>query len=409
MKSHIKQSESQPVFQVAVNYTQDGEEKERTVSLETDFELIAQHSLGKTQQSCGICGGSGLFETYLVPEMFQGTKEPFRYFACEACGCLQIEQIPEDLPRYYGADYYSFKKPEIILPGPEVPRDDRAILDVGCGSGKTLCELAAQGYTRLLGCDPFIEQDLHYENGVTIHKCDISGVTGQFDLILLADSFEHVEDPLETLRHVKRLLKPDGLCQISTPVFPNLAFEAYGPFWYQIDAPRHFYIQSIASMQLLAEQSGFSVARMEHGLNESAFAISRLYQQGVAFFAQPVWSLEPYFSPTQLADFQFVAQAAAEQERSDHVQFYLRHADMGAPVAEGGAAADADAAGYSPLSRIIQLNDTMEMALQHLAKCAEAGTLPENAYLLQDLLAANQSIRQAFDLLWLQGQHPEQV
>ncbi|MEW5893965.1 MAG: hypothetical protein AB1697_12585 [Pseudomonadota bacterium] len=58
---------------------------------------------------CRICGNTEGNTTYHVREMLHGTREPFSYFQCQVCGCLQIETIPEDLGRHYPRNYQAYK------------------------------------------------------------------------------------------------------------------------------------------------------------------------------------------------------------------------------------------------------------------------------------------------------------
>ena len=126
--------------------------------------------------------------------------------------------------------------------------NETKILDVGCGAGKWLIERYEEGHVNLFGCDPFIEEDICYEPCIHIKKCTIHEMQGEFDLIRLGDSFEHMEDPYETLVSVKRLLADGGMCLLSTPLFPNAAYDICGVSWYEWDAPRHLFLHSRKSM-----------------------------------------------------------------------------------------------------------------------------------------------------------------
>ena len=60
---------------------------------------------------CRICKNSEGNRDITLREKMFGTGEPFAYFQCAACGCLQIARIPDNLADYYGDGYYSFKQP----------------------------------------------------------------------------------------------------------------------------------------------------------------------------------------------------------------------------------------------------------------------------------------------------------
>lgn len=60
---------------------------------------------------CRICGNENNNEIYLLQEMMFGTRDEFEYHKCSSCGCLQINQYPENMWKYYPSDYLSFSEP----------------------------------------------------------------------------------------------------------------------------------------------------------------------------------------------------------------------------------------------------------------------------------------------------------
>ena len=43
--------------------------------------------------------------------MMFGLREEFGYFQCSSCNCLQIDEFPKDISKYYSTEnYYSFKE-----------------------------------------------------------------------------------------------------------------------------------------------------------------------------------------------------------------------------------------------------------------------------------------------------------
>jgi 2-polyprenyl-3-methyl-5-hydroxy-6-metoxy-1,4-benzoquinol methylase len=195
---------------------------------------------------CQICGNSTDNTKYTVKEMMLGLREEFIYFLCNRCRCLQIEEIPKNIGKYYAYDkYYSFspqrnRKLVSILTKPSfyqkgilykilrhylildnallsigklnLPRKSR-ILDVGSGYGDLLIKLKKLGYSNLIGIDPFIDHDIdHNDHNVKIRKVPIDKLDKKegFDLIMFHHSFEHVPNPLEVLLYAKKHLKKKG-------------------------------------------------------------------------------------------------------------------------------------------------------------------------------------------------------
>jgi len=252
------------------------------------------------------------------------TRDEFEYFARHNCQCLQLRDIPDTMDVYYRHDYYSFSAPPLAyIPQKTTPNPER-ILDVGCGNGQWLCSLPAQGYIHLYGCDPYIEKDLFYDNGVIIKKSTIHEMEGCFDFIQFSHSFEHMPDPLDVMKSIRRLLAPEGICHISIPVFPNIAFAIYGPFWYQIDAPRHHFLHSKESIGYLAGLAGLSVLDVKYYSNNSQFIRSRLYQLDIPFHEQTPEAAYTIFTPQDIERMDLMAQQANEQQMGDMATFTLR-------------------------------------------------------------------------------------
>lgn len=94
-------------------------------------------------------------------------------------------------------------------------------------------------------------------------------------------SFEHISDPLEALETVRSLLAPNGRCLIRVPVV-SWARNEYGANWVQIDAPRHFFLHTEKSMEILAEKVGLEITRVEYDSTEFQFWGSELSKRGAA-------------------------------------------------------------------------------------------------------------------------------
>ena len=292
--------------------------------------------------------------------MMFGTRDAFHYFACADCGCVQLVDPPSNLSSYYPAAYHSFSAPvertgmrrwlrrlrnrgtfaprhaidrtlARIFPYPVAGASDwmqRAgatrtsrILDVGCGTGAILLDLASAGYMSLLGIDPFVAADINYENGVRIQQTTIHEVTGTFDVIMLHHSFEHVTDPFDTLRSVAARLAPGGCCLIRIPTASSWAWEHYRENWVQLDAPRHYYLHSIGSFAALASSAALRVNAVVYDSTEFQFMGSELYCHD-----QPLAALPSSYSSAQRRNFRVRARELNAEGRGDQAAFYLRKA-----------------------------------------------------------------------------------
>jgi len=142
-------------------------------------------------------------------------------------------------------------------------RGEGKILDVGCGAGGNLKTLQEQGW------DPYgIEISevaaAHARRLVTenIHTGTLESApfsAKSFDLVLMSHSLEHLPSPLEALQRIHRLLKDDGLLVVSVPNLKSLEFKLFGPWWFQLDPPRHFYHFEKKSLARALAKSGFRI------------------------------------------------------------------------------------------------------------------------------------------------------
>ncbi|HSQ60509.1 MAG TPA: class I SAM-dependent methyltransferase [Acidobacteriota bacterium] len=214
--------------------------------------------------SCRVCGHTAGNRRHVAREMMFGFRDAFAYLECAACGCLQIEEIPSDIGKYYPERYYSFQSSDeaplkqllkrlrarhaigrwnpvgwllsMMFGPPPYARWVRVsgtgihdpVLDVGCGSGALLRAMRQAGFDDLTGVDPYLSADHAPPGGVRILRQTLSETEGRYRLVLFNHSFEHLEDPEGALRESHRLLLPDGVLLLRVPVAGCAAWRRYG-------------------------------------------------------------------------------------------------------------------------------------------------------------------------------------
>ena len=107
---------------------------------------------------------------------------------------------------------------------------DKDVLDIGCGIGGRTCYLASQEPKRIVGCDINQEEIAtaqhlldklasNLKNKVQFF-CNNRNTTDfeqeQFDLVLIIDAMEHIENPAIMLEEAYRLVKPGGKLYFGT-------------------------------------------------------------------------------------------------------------------------------------------------------------------------------------------------
>ncbi|MDH3382222.1 MAG: class I SAM-dependent methyltransferase [Flavobacteriaceae bacterium] len=312
---------------------------------------------------CRICSNKENNLECEAKEMMFRLDEAFVYFQCSLCGCLQIKEFPENIAKYYPSDYYSYKPvskvgplTQIIIrlrnnyevfktgflgqlisgkfPNPTLRalnylnlNKESSILDVGCGKGEALNHLKEIGFKNLLGIDPFNEYDITYENGLIIEKKILSEVNGKWDLIMFIHSFEHLMEQESVLKTVFSLLSEGGVCLIKVPISSSYAFKHYGVDWVQLDAPRHFFLHSIKSMEILTKKMGFKITKTSYESTSFQLWGSEQYKKGVLLTDENSYLVnkkKSIFSKREIKEFEKKAHELNEEGLGDEVAFYLQ-------------------------------------------------------------------------------------
>lgn len=312
--------------------------------------------------TCNVCNNSKNNLHYSANENMFGINENFEYFECAECGCLQIEEQPKDMSKYYPDNYYSFKSGSAfpknnfksrlmkkrdasvifkkgimgkllsmiwpassllrIISGLQINRNTK-ILDVGSGAGLKLQPLANIG-VNIKGIDPFISNDLKYDSGLIIEKRSIDDITETFDVVMFNHVFEHLADPLSVLKTTNKILNANGKCMLRIPTTSSYAWKHYGINWVQLDAPRHFFLHSINSIKILAEASGFILKEIIYDSTSFQFIGSELYLKGISHvngdFSE---SNNKYFSNKELENFRKRSGELNANSAGDQAAFIL--------------------------------------------------------------------------------------
>jgi SAM-dependent methyltransferase len=141
------------------------------------------------------------------------------------------------------------------------------ILDLGCGTGNFINELKKRGCD-VWGVDidknaiEFIKKHFRLENVYAMSFDEFFKLPNlpKFDVITFFEVIEHIDNPLEFIQNVRKLLKEDGMIVLSTP-----SRERYFVNYLQADfPPNHLTRWNEKAISNLFRKINFEVIRVDY-------------------------------------------------------------------------------------------------------------------------------------------------
>lgn len=274
--------------------------------------------------ACLVCGSG---DTYRWADATDGeyftTSDTFHYSRCRRCGVLFIDPVPSArLHEIYPSNYYSFSSPSESLVQRikraldlrlfrrllrNIPGSALAILDVGGGAGWELTWMRQLDsrirFTQVVDLDAAAESTAR-ANGHEYYRGTIEQFAGdrRFDLILMLNLIEHVQDPRAVLAKASGLLSPGGRLLLKTPNIDSLDARVFRHAnWAGYHCPRHWVLFTSTSLIDLAASAGLVVEDFRYTQGAPFWAASLLYQlhlRGLVVLDRdhPAW-FHPLFAP----------------------------------------------------------------------------------------------------------------
>ncbi|MBI4665256.1 MAG: class I SAM-dependent methyltransferase [Nitrospinae bacterium] len=234
--------------------------------------------------NCILCGGARI-ALAPPPQSLHGVASDCKpmprvgdFMVCESCGHVQkwlnnewlsnIKRIYAQYDMYAvsgGAEQSVFNGGGDVEPRTahllrrflgerRVPEAGR-LLDIGCGNGSILRTFGGMNPKwRLAGFDQgdkFRDEVLRIPGVEAFHKGSLDDVDGMFDLITLHHVFEHITEPIQFLKKLRRLLKPGGAILLQTMNFISNPFDLV-----IVDHCSHFTLRTLA---LAVRTAGYEV------------------------------------------------------------------------------------------------------------------------------------------------------
>ena len=252
-----------------------GSSETRSCSCGYAFDLMEESSINK---GCGICGGpqtlayKGSISSADASAMAPSAHQSGLYgdlFRCADCGTIAQPSLPggDSLHSLYRdmTDTAYLAEEEgrrltalrlIDLIGKYVPAG--RLLDVGCGHGLLLDEARRRGYQstglELSSANAGYARDVLGLDVREVGLEDFNDADG-FDVVVLADVIEHLDDPVSAIDHCKNLLAPGGvLCIVTPDPSARIARLAGGRWWGFV--PAHTFLMPRVTLHEILSGTG---------------------------------------------------------------------------------------------------------------------------------------------------------
>jgi SAM-dependent methyltransferase len=273
----------------------------------------------------------------------------FKVVRCRHCGLIYLNPRPDPsehsriypptyhafgfTPSRYGLVYRVRRRLEArrLLPWCAGLSSGARILDVGCGDGfhlRLLRDFGDSGWS-LEGVDASNQAvEAGAAQGLTIHRGrleDLDLPDGSYDLVILIQTLEHLDDPPAVLRGIRRLLRPGGHLGIVTDNTASIDFRVLGNrYWGGFHFPRHWYLFSPSTLRRLCDKTGLEVVRLETQVSPINWVYSlrnRLVDRGAPRWIADRFRIE---EPLTLAAFTLLDMACVVAGRGALLRAFVR-------------------------------------------------------------------------------------
>lgn len=231
------------------------------------------HTEGLLLNCCPICESPRLQYVFI--------SHGYPVCQCRDCGLLFLNQQPPDevLTEIYNQDYFL---------GPHTPEGEAAVaemkqataklyleqlidycgrpggklLEIGPGNGDFLAVAGEAGF-EVTGIEisPHAVDTANKRLGGEYVRCgtlETAAIPGeQFDVCTLFDTIEHTRNPLQLLRKVREILKPDGILFLSTPSLDSWSARLLKQNWMEFKTEHLHYFDQQTIQNALAK-TGFA-------------------------------------------------------------------------------------------------------------------------------------------------------
>ena len=227
--------------------------------------------------------------------LFRTTDKEFELCECRSCEVVFLSPppLPEELANYYPRGYWwqttarshGANPWRSLLEGyrrfmirgqvrrirrlaARISGNHRRLLDIGCGDGLFLAACRNGGWVRL-GLDPSLDalasaRARAVDGLAQGHADSLPFASDSLDVITMFHVLEHLPDPHQCLREVRRALGPAGLLVVQVPNAGSLQRYIFGRSWAGFDVPRHLVNYRVRNLRAVLSLNGFNPVEVTH-------------------------------------------------------------------------------------------------------------------------------------------------
>ena len=223
--------------------------------------------------ACCVCGVDGVALYRLTP---------FGVVRCPVCELVFVSprlspsalQRLYDEPAYFEGGVYgdqSSRSPAMVLQRTwtagrlaEIGRHRQPparLLEIGSGYGLFLAEARRAGYdVRGVELSRTGAEHARQQLGLDVFCGQLADAPADpADVVCFWDTLEHVPDPLEFLRQVRRRLAPNGVFALSVPYFSSVPARLLRSKWWTLKPEQHIWHFTPDTLRLVAARAGLVV------------------------------------------------------------------------------------------------------------------------------------------------------
>jgi len=248
---------------------------------------------------CPLCETRHAVLVFQAADAESGMQK-FDLLACTNCGLVRTDPVlaKNELAHYYQQDYYGDGNNK-FLPMVEWPvqlanklrarnllarlrasKNSQClhprVLDIGCGRGGLLQELA------ILGCACHGLERLGFaktaeSKAYELHLGELQAqgfADSSFDMLVIWHVLEHLPDPADTISQAAKLLRPGGLLVLAVPNFTSRQARWFKHNWFHLDIPRHLWHFKPDNLSGLCESTGLKLQTSSgYSLQQNLFGL----------------------------------------------------------------------------------------------------------------------------------------